>query len=186
MAGLELEIGNLLRRKGLSLGVVESATGGLISHRITNVPGSSDYYKGSVTAYSNEVKNRVVGVKQATIEQYGAVSHQVAEEMAQGGRKILATDVCLADTGIAGPGGATPGKPVGLFYIGVSHRTGTYSQKHHFWGNREQNKRQATEAALSWLTEYLENLKLRGNSLLWFMLLKKIMSPKVFETWFSN
>jgi len=158
MANLEQEVGNLLRQKGLTLGIVESATGGLISHLITNVPGSSDYYKGSVTAYSNEVKIKVVGVKEGTINKYGAVSCQVAEEMAQGGRKILAADICLADTGIAGPGGATPGKPMGLFYIGLSHQAGTYSQKHYFQGNREQNKRRAAEAALGWLKEYLIRL----------------------------
>ena len=159
MAGLEQEIGSLLRRKGLTLGVAESATGGLISHRITDVPGSSDYYKGSVTAYSNETKINVVGVKESTINAYGAVSHQVAEEMADGGRKTLAVDICLADTGIAGPGGATPGKPVGLFFIGLSHPSGTYSREHHFSGNREQNKQSAAEAALGWLREYLTSLK---------------------------
>ena len=159
MANLEKEIGGLLREKGLTLGVVESATGGLISHRITNVPGSSDYYKGSVTAYSNETKTKVVGVKEETIKKYGSVSSQVAEEMAEGGRKLLAVDICLADTGITGPGGATPGKPVGLFYIGLSHQGGTYSQKHNFRGDREQNKQSAAEAALSWLKEYLESLK---------------------------
>jgi PncC family amidohydrolase len=159
MAGLEQEIGSLLRRKGLTLGVVESATGGLISHLITNVSGSSDYYKGSVTAYSNETKINVVGVKENTINAYGAVSHQVAEEMAEGGRKTLAVDICLADTGIAGPGGATPGKPVGLFFIGLSHSSGTYSREHRFSGNREQNKQSAAEAALGWLREYLTSLK---------------------------
>ena len=159
MASLEQEIGNLLRQKGLTLGVVESATGGLISHLITNVPGSSDYYKGSVTAYSNEIKIKVVGVKEATIAKYGAVSPRVAEEMAQGGRKALAVDVCIADTGIAGPSGATPEKPVGLFYIGLSLQTGTYSWKHEFHGTREQNKRSAAEAALTWLKEYLTSLK---------------------------
>ena len=158
MANLEKEIGNLLRQEGLTLGVVESATGGLISHRITNIPGSSDYYKGSVTAYSNEAKIKVVGVKEATISQHGAVSSQVAKEMAEGGRKVLAADICLADTGIAGPGGATPGKSVGLFYLGLSHQGGTYSQKHNFHGNREQNKQSAAEAALNWLKEYLLSL----------------------------
>jgi len=158
MGNLEQEVGNLLRRKGLTLGVVESATGGLISHRITNVPGSSDYYKGAITAYSNEVKIRLVGVKEDTINKYGAVSHQVAEGMALGGRKALAVDICLADTGIAGPGGATPGKPVGLFYIGLSHQAGTYSQRHHFHGDREQNKRDAAEAVLAWLKQHLISL----------------------------
>ena len=159
MASLEQKIGDLLRKKGLTLGAVESATGGLISHCITNVPGSSDYYKGSVIAYSNETKIKVVGVKGETIKKYGSVSFQVAEEMAEGGRKLLAVDICLADTGIAGPGGATPGKPVGLFYLGLSHQGSTYSQKHNFKGDREQNKQGAAEAALSWLKEYLENLE---------------------------
>jgi PncC family amidohydrolase len=159
MANLEKEIGGLLREKGLTLGMVESATGGLMSHRITNVPGSSDYYKGSVTAYSNETKIKVVGVREETIKKYGSVSSQVAEEMAAGGRRLLVVDICLADTGIAGPGGATPGKPVGLFYLGLSNRGGTYSQKHNFQGDREQNKQSAAETALSWLKEYLESLK---------------------------
>ena len=158
MANLLQEVGDLLSRKGLTLGLVESATGGLISHLITNVAGSSDYYKGSVTAYSNEIKIKVVGVKRDTIERNGAVSPQVAEEMAQGGRKLLAVDICLADTGIAGPGGATPDKPVGLFYMGLSHQRGTYSRKHTFHGEREQNKRDAAEATLHWLKEYLMGL----------------------------
>ena len=159
MGSIEQDIGNLLRQKGLTMGVVESATGGLISHLITNVPGSSDYYQGSVTAYSNEAKIKVIGVKEDTINKYGAVSSQVAEEMAQGGRKILAADICLADTGIAGPGGATPEKPVGLFYIGLSHQASTDSQKHNFQSDRVQNKRRAAEAALGWLKEYLTSLK---------------------------
>ncbi len=149
----------MLRQKGLTLGIVESASGGLISHRITSVAGSSDYYRGSVTAYSNEVKIKIVGVKEDTINKYGAVSHQVAEEMAQGGRQILASDICLADTGIAGPRGATPEKPLGLFYIGLSYRGGICSRQHNFPGNREQNKLDAAEAALTWLKEYLISLK---------------------------
>ena len=159
MGSLAQEIGDLLRQKKLTLGAVESATGGLISHLITNVSGSSDYYKGSVTAYSNEIKMKVIGVKEATLKQHGAVSPQVAEEMAAGGGWVLSVDVCIADTGIAGPTGATPGKPVGLFYIGLSHKGGTYSRKHIFSGDRVQNKQSAAEAALSWLKEYLSSLK---------------------------
>ena len=158
MVSLEQEIGDLLRGKGLTLGVVESATGGLISHLITNVAGSSDYYKGAVTAYSNEAKIKLVGVKEATINKHGAVSSQVAGEMAAGGRKVLAVDICVADTGIAGPGGATAQKPVGLFYLGLSHKDGTYSREHIFQGDREQKKRLAAEAALSWLRECLTAL----------------------------
>ena len=156
---LEEEIGVLLRQKGLTLGVVESATGGLLSHRITNIAGSSDYYKGSVTAYSNRVKIGVVGVNEATINQYGAVSPQIAEEMAQGGRKILGADICIADTGIAGPGGTSAEKPVGLFYLSLSHGERTFSQQHNFQGDREQNKQSAAEASLQWLKEYLAGLE---------------------------
>jgi nicotinamide-nucleotide amidase len=155
---LEEEIGNLLRRKGLTLGAVESATGGLISHLITNVPGSSDYFKGAVTSYSNEAKINVIGVRPETLERYGAVSPQVAEEMASGGRKVLGVDVCIADTGIAGPGGATPGKAVGLFYLGLAHKDGVFHRKHEFHGSREENKKSAAEAALQWLNEYLTSL----------------------------
>ena len=158
MASLEQEIGSLLRQKGLTLGAVESATGGLISHMITNIPGSSDYYKGSVTAYSNETKIKVIGVKANTIERYGAVSSQVAEEMALGGREVLTVDICLADTGIAGPGGATLDKPVALFYLGLAHKDGVFSRRHEFHGDREQNKHYAAEAVLSWLKEYLLGL----------------------------
>jgi len=99
----------------------------------------------------------VVGVRQETIDRYGSVSAQAAEEMAEGVRKLLAVDVCLADTGIAGPGGATLEKPAGLFYIGLSIQGKTYSRQHNFSGNREQNKQDATEAALKWLKEYLSD-----------------------------
>jgi PncC family amidohydrolase len=159
VVSLGQEIGRLLRERKLTLGVVESATGGLISHLITNIAGSSDYYKGSVIAYSNEIKMKVVGVKKATLKRHGAVSPQVAEEMAAGGRGVLGVDVCLADTGIAGPTGGTPSKPVGLFYVGLSHKDGTYSRQHIFSGNREENKLSAAEAALSWLKEYLLSVR---------------------------
>lgn len=158
MQDIEQEIGDMLRHMGLSLGVVESATGGLISHLITNVPGSSDYYKGSITAYSDPVKVDLVGVMEETIEKYGAVSSQVVEEMARGGRRVLNADICLADSGIAGPGGATKDKQVGLFYIGLSHKVGTFSREYSFQGNRWQNKQAAAEAALSWLRDYLVGL----------------------------
>ena len=152
------EIGGLLKQKGSMLGVVESATGGLIAHLITNIPGSSDYFKGSVTAYSNETKMRVIGVKAATLEEYGAVSAAVAEELALGARKLLAVDICLSDTGIAGPGGATADKTVGLFYLGLADANGALSQRHKFYGDREQNKVSAAAAALNWLKEYLLGL----------------------------
>ena len=158
MNSLAQEVVDMLRSRDLTLGAVESATGGLISHLITNVPGSSDVYQGSVTSYSNRAKTAIVGVSEESIERYGAVSPQVAEEMAQGGRRLLNVDICVADTGIAGPGGATPDKPVGLFYLGLSHRNGTLSREHLFSGNREENKQNAAETALGWVREYLENV----------------------------
>jgi len=161
MADLEAEIARLIREyqaqtgKLLTIGAVESATGGRTADRITNVPGSSDYFKGSVVAYSNEVKITLLGVKKATIENYGAVSEQTALEMAQGGRKLLDVDICVSDTGIAGPSGDTPEKPVGLFYLGLATEGESVSQKHTFPGSREENKRGAAEAALNMLKQYL-------------------------------
>jgi nicotinamide-nucleotide amidase len=161
MAEMEAEIALLIREyqaetgKLLTIGTVESATGGRVADRITNVPGSSDYFKGSVVAYSNEVKSALLGVKKVTIESYGAVSEQTALEMAQGGRKVLDVDICISDTGIAGPSGATPAKPVGLFYLGLAAEHASLSQKHIFPGNRAGNKRDAAEAALNILKQYL-------------------------------
>jgi len=159
MAVLEEEIGDLLREQGLTLGIVESATGGLIAEMVTSVAGSSDYFHGSITAYHNGIKTGLVGVKAETLRRYGAVSPQVAEEMAGGGREVLAVDICLADTGIAGPGGALPEKPVGLFYLGLAHRGGVSSREHVFSGSRAQNRQSAAEAALRWLREHLLGLK---------------------------
>jgi PncC family amidohydrolase len=155
MAAPEAEIGKMLRARGWTLGAVESATGGLFAHLITGVPGSSDYFKGSVIAYSNEVKTGLAGVNQTTLEQHGAVSAAVAGEMAAGGRKLLGVDICIADTGIAGPGGATAGKPVGLFYLGLADENGVTSREYMFGGDRAENRRLAAAAMLAWLREYL-------------------------------
>ncbi len=141
-------------RSGLTVGVVESASGGLVSHLITSIPGCSQYYKGSVTSYSNEVKIGVVKVNRDTIARYGAVSEQVSREMAQGGRNLLAVNICLADTGIAGPAGALPDKPVGLFYIGLADKEGAYSRRYQFTGTREEIKLSAAYAVLKWMREY--------------------------------
>lgn len=139
----------------LTIGAVESATGGRIADRITSVAGSSDYFKGSVVAYSNEVKIALLGVRRATIDSHGAVSEQTALEMAQGGRNLLNVDICISDAGIAGPAGGARDKPVGLFYLGLAAEDADLSQKHLFAGNREENKRHAAEAALNMLRQYL-------------------------------
>ena len=111
------------------------------------------------TSTTGALTAEVVSVKRETIERYGAVSAQVAEEMAEGGKKLLAVDICISDTGIAGPGGTTDGKAVGLFYLGLAHGGRTYSRQHNFAGSRERNKQDAAEAALKWLKEYLLSLK---------------------------
>ena len=146
---------DIMREKKLTLGTVESATGGLISHLITNIPGSSDVFQGSIISYSNEIKMKTVGVKAETLKKYGAVSARAAEDMADGGRKVLGVDICVADTGIAGPDGAVPGKPVGLFYLGLANKDGTFSRKHLFKGTRAENKQQAAQTALMWVKDYL-------------------------------
>ena len=157
----EIEIARLIREyqartgKLLTIGTAESATGGRIADKLTNVPGSSDYFKGSVVSYSNEAKINVLGMERKTIESYGAVSSQTAIEMAQGGKRLLGVDICVSVTGIAGPSGATAEKPVGLFYVGLSAERERLSQKYVFHGSREKNKQAATETALNMLRQYL-------------------------------
>lgn len=161
MAALEAEIADLIRESRAmtgriqTIGTVESATGGRVADRITNTPGSSGYFKGSVVAYHNEVKIGLLQVKKSTIEDQGAVSEQTALEMAQGGRKLLDVDICISDTGIAGPAGGAPDKPVGLFYLALAAEDTASVQRHVFTGNREENKRDAAEAALDMLRQYL-------------------------------
>lgn len=147
------------RSKGIlfTIGTVESATGGRISDKLTDVPGSSDYFKGSVIAYSNDIKNSVVGVREETLSAMGAVSADTAIEMAESGRKLLGVDICISDTGIAGPTGATREKPVGLFYIGLSAEDAATYKKYVFKGDRNRNKQKAVETALSLLEDYLVN-----------------------------
>jgi PncC family amidohydrolase len=157
----EVVVGQLLKRRGLTLAVAESCTGGLVSHRITNVPGSSAYYLGSVTSYSNGVKERVLRVRHDTLERHGAVSEQAAREMAQGVRDVLYADVGLAVTGIAGPGGGTPEKPVGLVYVALAAPEGVWAERYVWENNRGdspdrwENKALSAEAALDLLRRYL-------------------------------
>lgn len=154
---LEVLIGELLRRQGLRLAVAESCTGGLVGHRITNVPGSSTYYMGSVTAYAYEAKVRLLGVRWETLEKYGAVSKETVLEMACGVRRALAADIGLSISGIAGPGGGTLEKPVGLTWIGLSAR-GVDEAWNHIWkGDRLQIKEQTAQEALQLLADFLGN-----------------------------
>ena len=153
---LEERVGELLRVRGLRLAVAESCTGGLVSHRVTNIPGSSTYYMGSVTAYAYEAKVRLLGVHWETLEKSGAVSKETVIEMAQGARRALAADIGLSVSGIAGPGGGTPEKPVGTTWIGLS-APGVDEAWRYFWpGDRLQVKESSAEQALKLLVEYLE------------------------------
>ncbi|HAW49770.1 TPA: hypothetical protein DCX16_02310 [bacterium] len=140
---LEKVIGYLFYLNRMTLAVAESVTGGLVSHIITNIPGASDYFKGSIIAYSNDVKIDLLSVASRTIELFGAVSKKTAEEMAIGVRKKLSADVGLSTTGIAGPTGSTPIKPIGLVYIGVSSDKETIAKEFLFAGEREEIKIQA-------------------------------------------
>ena len=155
---LEIIAGELLRRRGLRLAVAESCTGGLIGHRLTNIPGSSDYYMGSVTAYAYEAKVRLLGVSWSSLEEYGAVSREVAIEMARGVRTNLNADIGLSVTGIAGPGGGSAEKPVGLTWIGFSSPDGEEARQFIWQGDRLQVKEQSAEAALDILVEYLRRV----------------------------
>jgi len=152
----EVVVGRFMRERGLKLAVAESCTGGLISHRITNVAGSSDYYLGSVTAYADEVKVELLGVRQGTLSEHGAVSAETALEMARGVRRRLQADLGLSVTGIAGPGGGTPEKPVGLVYIGLAAPDGAWVKRCLWKGNRRTNKAASAEAALGLVRRYLE------------------------------
>jgi PncC family amidohydrolase len=155
---LEITAGVLLRQRGLRLAVAESCTGGLIGHRLTNIPGSSDYYMGSVTAYAYEAKVRLLGVSWSSLEKYGAVSREIAIEMARGLRTSLAADIGLSVTGIAGPGGGIPQKPAGLTWIGLSSPDGEEARQFVWQGDRLQVKEQSAEAALGMLVEYLRRV----------------------------
>ncbi len=161
MAEYEAEVALLIRSfreqngRLLTIGAVESATGGRISDRLTSIPGSSDYYRGSVIAYNNRLKITLVGVQEATIAEYGAVSEQTALEMAQRGRTLLGVDICISDTGIAGPAGATAQKPVGLFFFALAAEGARLTQTRVFIGDRHENKQAATETALGMLIQYL-------------------------------
>ena len=154
---LEIQIGELLRKHGWRLAVAESCTGGLIGHRLTNVPGSSTYYMGSVTAYAYEAKVRLLGVSWDTLEKHGAVSRATVLEMARGVRRALAADIGLSVSGIAGPGGGTPEKPVGLTWIGLSTPHDHLAQEHIWQGDRLGNKEASAQAALEMLRDYLQS-----------------------------
>ena len=160
--GLEKTIGNHLREKGWTLSTAESCTGGLISDRITDVSGSSDYFEGGMVTYSNESKAKHLGVPLDYIRRYGAVSPQVARKMAQGVRKAFNTTFGLSTTGVAGPTGGTKRSPIGRVFIGISDGKRTWVRKLDLKGSRREIREKAAEESLEFLYQILiEKAELR-------------------------
>ncbi|MDD4192985.1 MAG: competence/damage-inducible protein A [Mangrovibacterium sp.] len=145
--------GKLLRDFHATVGVAESCTGGYIAHLITSNPGSSAYFKGGVIAYANAAKVSVLGVKPETLEAHGAVSKEVALEMARGAQKVLQTDYAIATTGIAGPDGGTPEKPVGMVWIAIAGKHHLTTECYNFAGNRERNMIRSAQTAMNMLRQ---------------------------------
>ncbi len=145
---LEEQLGEELRKRKLTLAVAESCTGGLLGSRITDVPGSSEYFLGGVIAYQNEVKEALLHVPHEVIATHGAVSAQTAEAMAIGCRDLFKCDIAVSITGIAGPGGGTTEKPVGLTYIGLATKNGVSSRRFQWSGSRVQNKESSILSAM--------------------------------------
>jgi PncC family amidohydrolase len=146
-------VGETMRTAGRTLATVESCTGGLVAHLITEVPGSSDYFLGGLVTYSNDMKEAFADVPHDVLEAHGAVSAHVARAMAEGARRRLGADVVVSVTGIAGPDGGTAAKPVGLTYIGVADDDGVDVRRHVWAGDRSANKRSSAAAALDLVLE---------------------------------
>jgi len=153
---LEELLRETMHARGLTLAAAESCTGGLVSDRITNVSGSSEYFPGGVVAYAYEAKVNLLGVSWETLNTHGAVSAETVLEMARGARKIFNTDIAISVSGIAGPTGGMPEKPVGTTWFGLATSTGEWT-RHFLWnGDRMQNKHYSSEAALQFVVDYLE------------------------------
>jgi nicotinamide-nucleotide amidase len=151
-------IGKLLTQKCLTIGTIESCTGGLLANTIVSNSGASHYFTGSLITYSNDQKHRLANVSVDAILSHGAVSEQVAIEMANGAKQRLGVDVCIATTGIAGPNGGTEDKPVGLVWIAIAFKDKTIARKFQFGDNRERNMQMTVLSALNWLRFELESM----------------------------
>lgn len=151
-------VGNLLIQKNLTIACAESCTGGLVSSLLTDVPGSSEYLIGSIVAYSNQIKKSALHVCEDTLNTFGAVSEQTAVEMAAGIQTAFSSNIGLSITGIAGPAGATPQKPVGLIYIAIHGPVGLKVHKHNFTGNRQNIKQRSAYTALNHVRQYIQSM----------------------------
>jgi len=155
LTGLSRKLGLALARKKLTLAVAESCTGGLIGAAITAIPGSSSYFRGGVIAYDNGVKQRVLGVPARVLKKQGAVSTRTVVAMARGAQKVISADCAIAVSGVAGPGGGTKEKPVGLVYIGIAVKKRVRAFEERFEGTREQVREQTVKRAMERLLEAL-------------------------------
>ncbi len=153
---LAAEVLTRLRTLGLSLATAESCTGGGVGEALTAIPGSSDTYRGGIISYTNEIKQKLLGVPRDVLQTHGAVSAPVAEAMALGAAKALEADVAVSTTGLAGPGGDDKGNPVGTVYIACAFRGQVRSRVFHFPGDREEVRRAAVEQALKWLVHHID------------------------------
>ena len=158
MKKLSQKLVKLLSKRNLRISFAESCTGGLIGHRVTEVPGSSKIFNGGTVVYSNEAKVKILGVNKECIDEYGAVSMETAKEMAEKVRLMFSSDIGLSVTGIAGPGGGTEDKPVGLVYIGFSTSKTIFVRKFKFGSDRTKNKLRTSQAALNLLRLEMNNV----------------------------
>jgi competence/damage-inducible protein CinA-like protein len=162
---MEEVVGRLLTDRKLTLAVAESCTGGLIGHRLTNVPGSSRYFKGDLVTYSNDVKAGVLGVSAQTLEKFGAVSEECVREMAAGARRGTQADLAIATSGIAGPDGGTPDKPVGTVCIALDSERARVSRRYQLRGTRDWIKLLTSQVALDWVRRYALGLEIGESAL---------------------
>ena len=153
---LEKKIGEILQERSLTLGLAESCTGGLVASRITDIPGSSAYFMAGFVTYSNQAKTKFLSVPDKIIARHGAVSNIVAERMAKGVRAAAGVDIGLSITGIAGPAGGSPEKPVGTVFIALATRKEVFVRRFLFSGNRREVRKRSSEEALTMLLDYLE------------------------------
>jgi nicotinamide-nucleotide amidase len=153
---LERKIGKILQERSLTLGLAESCTGGLVTSRITDVPGSSAYFMAGFVTYSNEAKTKFLSVPDKIIARHGAVSNIVAERMAKGVHAAAGVDIGVSITGIAGPAGGSAEKPVGTVFIGLATKKEVFVRKFLFSGNRREVRKRSSEEALTMLFDYLE------------------------------
>ena len=160
---LEIQVGRCLVERKLKLALAESCTGGLLGSRITDVPGSSEYFLGGIVSYAYEAKAALLGVSWETLNTQGAVSRETVFEMARGARRVLNADIAVSVSGIAGPGGGTDEKPVGTTWIGLVDGNGEWARRFQFSGDRVQNKISSANAALQFLLDYLHS-ELDGQS----------------------